>query len=349
MPAHCPSARHIVIFAFAVLLPWMALAQTAAAPTGKLDAAAVQNTVESVSAVIAREYFDPTVAQRITATLHTRLADGAYADARDAGTLAATLTADLLAESHDKHLAVGVVPTGRTDTARPPAESRQEAVRRTNGGVQRVEILPGNVGYLNLTAFWRIGEAREAISTAMRLLAHADALIIDMRENGGGSPDTVALVISYLLDGTPTPLFDIAPRYGKPARYATAKVAAANGRRPVYVLTAASSFSAAEGFPFLLQERRRAEVVGEVTAGAANPGRPYPVNALFEVVVPNGRLSSVTTGRNWEGIGVTPDVAAPAADALRVAHERALRRLIDTASTDDARVRLTDALRPLRE
>jgi C-terminal processing protease CtpA/Prc len=115
-------------------------------------------------------------------------------------------------------------------------------------------------------------------------------------------------------------------------------------RRPVYVLTSTSTFSGGEGVAFLLQERHRAEIVGETTAGAANPGRPYPVNDRFSVTVPNGRLRSAISGRNWEGAGVTPDVKAPSASALQVAHARALRTLIDRAPAGPWRDALQRAL-----
>jgi len=99
-------------------------------------------------------------------------------------------------------------------------------------------------------------------------------------------------------------------------------------KRPVYVLTSAATVSGGEGFAFVLQERHRAEIVGEVTAGAANAGRPYRVNARFSVTIPNGQVKSAAGG-NWEGTGVTPDVKTIADEALNVAHARALRRLID--------------------
>jgi hypothetical protein len=66
-----------------------------------------------------------------------------------------------------------------------------------------------------------------------------------------------------------------------------------------------------------------------VTAGAANPGRPYPPNDRFSVSVPNGRVKSAIAGGNREGSGVTPDVATKAADALPTAHARALRLPIE--------------------
>ena len=107
-----------------------------------------------------------------------------------------------------------------------------------------------------------------------------------------------------------------------------------NAKRPVYVLTSPRSFSGGEGLAFLLQDLKRAVVIGEVTAGAANPGRPYPAGDHFDITVPNAQLLTSVTRRNWEGAGVTPDIAVPAADAFRVAHLRAIDDLIATASAE---------------
>jgi C-terminal processing protease CtpA/Prc len=191
-------------------------------------------------------------------------------------------------------------------------------------------VLAGNVGYLNVTSFYRLEEARDVISAAMRLLRSADALILDMRGNSGGSPGTVALLASHLFDTPGLPLFEIVPRAGSGVQYTTFEpgVPERNGTRPAYVLTSEHTFSAGEGFAFILQERRRADVIGEPTAGAANPGRPYPVNPRLEVTVPNGQVRTAVTGRNWEGDGVMPDVTVPADDALRSAHMLALRELL---------------------
>jgi len=196
--------------------------------------------------------------------------------------------------------------------------------------VRRAEILRGNVGYLDLSNFFSAEEARDTIATAMRLLGRADALIIDMRQNAGGSPGTAAFLLSYFFDEPAMPLFEIVHRAPEPTdRYATESTLLAdrNATRPMAVLTSAQTFSAGEGFAFLLQERHRAEIVGEVTAGAANPGRSYPVNDRFSVTVPNGRVKSAASGGNWEGTGVTPDVRASADQSLAVVHERILRRL----------------------
>ena len=159
---------------------------------------------------------------------------------------------------------------------------------------------------------------------------------MDLRDNGGGAPDTVALFASYFLSRERLPLFQIVPRSGEKRIYetTTAELPGRNPDRPMYVLTSARTFSAGEGIAFLLQERRRTEVIGETTAGAANPGRPYRVNKHYEVTVPNGTVQTAINGKNWEGNGVIPDVKVSADDALRVAHIRAISRLLK--QTNDA-------------
>lgn len=106
--------------------------------------------------------------------------------------------------------------------------------------------------------------------------------------------------------------------------------------KPVFVLTSADTFSAAEEFSYNLKNLKRATLVGETTGGGANPGDLYRLTAHFGIFVPNGRAISPITHTNWEGTGVAPDVAAPAAQALEVAHGLALDRLI-AEETDAAR------------
>jgi retinol-binding protein 3 len=305
---------------------------TALALVPAVDPAFVQATVESVAATISREYFDPALGARVDETLRRSLADGRYAGAPDDARLAAMVTRDLYAATHDKHLvlqALRDVPAERERSLAQADESRAVTVRRSNAGVRRIEILAGNVGYLELTSFFRPEEASDAIAAAMQALAHADALILDMRSNSGGSPSTVALLVSYLLEPG-LPLWDIAHRPPEPPdHYATVTVAHHDVQRPVYVLTSSQTFSGGEGLAFILQDRHRAEIVGEVTAGAANAARPYRVNARFSVTIPNGQVKSAGSGGNWEGVGVMPEVKTSAADALKVAHQRALRGLID--------------------
>ncbi len=135
-----------------------------------------------------------------------------------------------------------------------------------------MEILPGNVGYLGVSSFFGPVEAGDAIADAMHMLRNADALIVDMRDNSGGSPDTVALVASYFFDTPGVPLLDIVQRSGE-LHYATqAGISDRNGTRPMYVLTSAQTWSGGEGLPFVLQERHRAEIIGETTSRGSERG-----------------------------------------------------------------------------
>jgi hypothetical protein len=303
-----------------------ASAQPAATP---IDPKLIGSTVESLAQVIQQEYFDVAVAAKVEWALKTASAEGRYASAATLQALAQLLTGDLYAVTHDKHLAVAVArPPGAVPAGGGPARDRRD--QPTSAGFRRVEILAGNVGYLDLTMFLRPVEHRDALAAAMQKLRTADALILDMRDNGGGSPATVALLISYLFDQPALPLFDIIPRSGDMQTYSTAPASDGierNGARPIWVLTSPRTFSGGEGLAFLLQERQRAQVIGEKTAGAANPGRPYPVNDVFEVTVPNGQIRSAIKHKNWEGDGVTPDVSVPANNALDIALDRAQQDL----------------------
>jgi C-terminal processing protease CtpA/Prc len=306
-------------------------------PDNPLEGRFIQETVESVRTTVRKEYFDPQIAATVDRVLRRRFADGHYSPIKTLDLLASKLTQDLHELTHDKHLAVSVVRNrsdGKADEALD-SDVREVIARRSNFGVQRVEIFAGNVGYLNLTAFYRPDEARHAIAAAMRTLQHADALILDVRNHGGGSPDTAALLASYFFDERRMPLFEIVPRSGEKRVYETEStdLPGRNGSRPMYVLTSTRTFSAGEGIAFLLQERERAEVIGETTAGAANPGRPYRVNDHFEVTIPNGKIRTAIRGSNWEATGVVPDVKVAADKALRVAHIRALSRLIEQTKT----------------
>lgn len=184
--------------------------------------------------------------------------------------------------------------------------------------------MAGDVAYVEILSFGAPPEeVREATTRIMSAAADAKALIIDLRANGGGSPFTVALVSSYLFGADPVHLNSL---YFRPANrtddFFTDPLVA--GRKfgpdkPIYVLTSSRTFSGAEEFAYNLQTRKRATIVGETTGGGANPGRGVHLPYDLTVFVPTGRAINPITKTNWEGVGVKPDVAVPAADALDVA------------------------------
>lgn len=295
----------------------------AAAPP--LDRAAIAAAVRGAAEVFAREYFDAALGRRVESDINQRLQDGRYGKAQSHEELAGLLTSDLFELTRDKHVAVTLRRRGGGGGA---AAERRDIP--TTAGFRRTEILDGKIGILDLAFFLRPAEHQEALAAAMKTLQPARALILDMRANGGGSPDTVAMLVSYLLDTPSLPLFDIVHRDGTRNAYTTLAVPPAerDARRPVYVLTSSKTFSAGEGLAFLVQELKRGLVVGEVTAGAANPGRAYRIDETFEIVVPNGQVLTSVGRRSWEGAGVTPDIRVPASDALATAQKLASELLI---------------------
>lgn len=335
MESRSLSARLVLIAGLA--LAGLSASEPVEGMSARIEPALARETVEALCQALNREYFDVAVAARVSETLKSRLASGRYQPCTSAALLGEALTADLLELTGDKHLVVSpwVEPASvqeRAATADPTP--RDVAAHRSNLGVQRIEILPGNVGYLRLTAFYRPDEARDALAAAMAALRHADALILDLRDNGGGSSGTVALVASYFFEAPGLPLFEVVPR--PPAKISWFATEAApprdrNEQRPMYVLVSQNTWSAGELLAFILQERHRAGVIGQATPGAGNQGRTHRLNPWFEATISNGMVRIAPQGRSLEGKGVAPDAPAPPSEALRLAHARALRDLIRNA------------------
>jgi C-terminal processing protease CtpA/Prc len=191
-------------------------------------------------------------------------------------------------------------------------------------------VLEGNVGYLEWKRFFRADLAGDALAAAMRELASTDALILDLRACRGGDPRMVVLAASWLFDGPPRHWNDMLRRVdGTTTQMWTAAwlPGARYVEKPVYVLTAQRTFSAPESLAYELQQSRRATIVGEATGGGAHPGAWFPIDDRFAIFVPLSRYVSGTSGGDWEGAGVQPDVACEASEALERAHRAALAKL----------------------
>jgi C-terminal processing protease CtpA/Prc len=203
--------------------------------------------------------------------------------------------------------------------------------RLDNFGIRRVERLDGNIGYLDVRRVAVPANAGPAISAAMELVAGTYALIIDLRRNGGGSPEGVALWCSYLFTERPTHLNDIFHADTGETRQFWALPYVPGTRyvdRPVYVLTSSHTFSGGEDFCYTLQALGRAELIGETTGGGAHPTRGFPISPAVHIAIPFARSINPVTGANWQGTGVVPDIAVPEAEAYDVAYARALRHVL---------------------
>jgi C-terminal processing protease CtpA/Prc len=291
-------------------------------PDLRIDAAMRREVIEGVLENLKKHYAYPDAARQMDRAIRQRLRKGEY-DSIDSGAkLAKVLTGHLQEVREDPHLRVEftAVP-GKPDrptasTAQTPEERRAEREHWLRHGssrnffIDRAERLSGNVGYLRLSAFFFEDMTRETLAAAMTFVAHTDALIIDLRECGGGDVAMATLFVDY---------FD-----------AKRKNPGVTGKRyvdrDVYVLTSQKIYSAPEGVARALQSGRRAVIVGEKTRGATNITTGFRINKHFAVSVPYTR-SGDRAGTDVSRKGVKPDIETTAAAALKTAYLTALKKL----------------------
>lgn len=295
--------------------------------------------IDRLSAQVAEYYVFPDVAERVVGVLRQRLADGGYESIVTDEEFAEAVTRDLQSVNGDKHLRLtySVDPIPEQDKAEYFDEAAYRAeVELSAGAIASVRRLDGNVGYLDLRGMAGAEYAGHLAVAAMNLVAHTDALLIDVRRNGGGDPGMIALYCSYLFD-EPTHLNDLCWRpTGSTQHYWTLPYVPGpkfGGTKPIYVLTSASTFSGAEEFCYNLKTRGRATLVGERTRGGAHPGSSYRVDTHLKAAVPSGRAVNPVTGTNWEGTGVEPDIELPADRAFDAAYGLALDHVLSLGAS----------------
>lgn len=298
-----------------------------------------QTVVDSISKKLNANYIFPDIATKMVSSIESKLRNGDYKSILDPQEFATTLTTDLQVISNDKHLRVNFAPEQIADQQQTITATDSIAflnryinnMKRNNFGFKEVKIMAGNVGYLDLRSFSNVEYAGETAVSAMNFLSNADAIIIDLRNNGGGSPAMIQLITSYLFGSNPVHLNNF---YWRPSdqNSQTWTLPHVSGTRspdtPVYILTSSRTFSAAEEFSYNLKHLQRATLVGETTGGGAHPGGSVVATDRFMVWVPTGRAINPITNTNWEGTGVGPHIAVPAADALDVAYIKALESLM---------------------
>ena len=134
-------------------------------PPGRAELAPerLEGLVEELAKAIEERYVFPDVGHAIAEKLRERLFDGTY-EGIGLETLAARLTTDLRSVNNDKHLSVSPAPPRSAQVAPDPAREAQEYqqdLRRRNYGFRKVEILDGNVGYLELDGFIPLEHGRD--------------------------------------------------------------------------------------------------------------------------------------------------------------------------------------------
>jgi hypothetical protein len=308
-----------------------------------VDAATARAVVESLAVQVEAEYVFPDVAKKVAKGLRERAKKGRYDTIGQAKELSDTLNADLRALAHDMHLrlhysnrplpATAPGQDSNGDHLPDPAEVARVAAqaRRMNHGFDKVQRLAGNVGYMELRAFDGSPEAGKTAIAALEFLKNSDALIFDLRRNGGGDPNMIVLLLShqYARDDR-VHVNDFYQRRGDRTEEYWTTTTVPGPRfdgKDVYVLTSRRTGSAAEEFAYDIKNLKRGTVIGEVTAGGANPGGLFRLNDHFAAFIATGRAINPVSKTNWEGVGVEPDVKTSADEALKTAHVMALEKL----------------------
>jgi hypothetical protein len=300
-----------------------------------VDAALRQKVVAEIGSILSEFYVDGPLAKQMSDAITAHLKAGDYDKITDGDALAARLHKDLEDISHDRHLRVDFSPY-KIPPMGPPSpgdEARfHQQMEHDNCAFEKVEILPNNIGYIRFNGFMDAEFCGPTVVSAMGFVAHTDALIFDIRGNGGGQPAMVTMIASFLFDH-PTHLIDI---YNRKEDTTTQNWTLSYlpgprlSRQPVFVLTSKRTFSGAEEFAFDLKNQKRATIVGETTGGGAHPVAPHVVAEYFMVGVPFAKSLDPVTKTNWEGTGVAPDVSVPADQALDTA-EKLAKESIDAA------------------
>lgn len=348
---------------------------------------AVETLIQEINSQLNRTYVFPDKAQLIANHLQSQLKKGAYESITDPGILAEKISDDIQSVQKDGHLRVHYRPDSHAETSEPPQMMGRKSglvQMGPNGGGQRMgpngdrglrlaagpgaltdlphaqaenfylrklEVLPGNIGYLQLNGFTGfVEEAKPVFTGAFRYLVNTEAIIIDLRNGGGGSGQMAAQICSYLFPKR-TRLNEIYNRLSNTTTVAWAGPERGENMKlsmPIYILTSKRTFSAGEDFTYALQATKRALVVGETTGGGAHPTSIVDVGQGFVASIPHSRSYNQITKSNWEGTGVIPNIPAPVDEALQKAQEVIFEGRLAKAKTAQGRAAIEWSLTALK-
>ncbi len=320
-----------LFFLFGFIMPNVVSAQII-----KPQSVNINQLINSITDSLNKHYIFPEKAELITGYLQSQLRKNAYKDLLDnAEKLAEQIGRDINFVHHDPHMRIkydpGFVPQEIYKPTPEDINRVKQYWKENNYTFKKVEILPGNIGYIPFNLFVDdIEAAKPTITAALKFLRNTTALIIDLRENMGGSPEMVSQIESYFFKEK-THMNDLINRSNKDTTFLYADPAKSDSlflSMPVYILTGQHSFSGAEDFTYGMQIAKRAVVVGETTGGGAHPQMPFSVGQQFIVFIPFARSINPLTHTDWEGTGVIPDVKTTANEAFIKAQELIFRNLL---------------------
>lgn len=332
--------RNVIIGGYFIILSSLAHADISS-----VDKHSILN---ALATNIKSQYVEIKKIDKISSALAKFKVSPAFSNSQSEEQFASLLTAEL--QNIDKHFAV----QWQNPNAKPEQQKRYEPwfakLSRKNSGFNRVEILDGNIGYVDFWGFDALSEnSRKVAEGVMGFVSNVDALIFDLRKNGGGSAEMVQLISSYFLKPN-THLNSIYWRMTDTTREFRTfdKI---NGpvslTTPIYILTSRDTFSAAEEFAYNLKHLNRASLVGETTKGGANPWQFYELGNGFRASIPIAKAINPNTKTNWESVGVKPHIETSRENALDVAYQMALKK-VKNSIIDEYQVKeISDKLQEL--
>lgn len=286
-----------------------------------------KETIEKLSLLIQDFYIFPDVAKKTTELIYKQFEVGYFDKCIDNETFATVLTESLQSVSKDKHMRIMVNTPfiAPKNTLEAKSEHRMGQIsnyRSLNHGFKELKMLEGNVAYLDLRMFAPIEMAKEIADAYMKLLSLSDAIIIDLSNNGGGDPAMVQYLCSYFFDKK-LHLNSLFYREGnRTQEYWTLEKV--EGKKmddiPLFIMIGEETFSGAEEFSYNMQTQKRATLIGQISAGAANPGGTRGINENLSVFIPTGKAINPITNTSWEGIGVQPEIHTKKEDTFEQAH-----------------------------
>lgn len=290
-----------------------------------LDGAERDRVIHAAASILLAHYVDTQKAHAASDSLLTREKRGEYNAIGDGATLAERLTKDIQSSTHDANVAVQFSRNAIPDSAPVPSAAQREEYRtemmRQNCTVEKVQVLPNNIGYMKFNFFPEPAVCGTTFHSSMKQLDHSDAIIFDLRDNRGGFPDMVADVAAELFGHA---VLWYNPRATPNASTLSPVPGSKLADKPIYILTSSRTFSGAEHFTYDLKMLKRATVIGETTQGG-HPGAVYHIDDHFWMAVPEVRTPSPYGTLDWNGTGVEPDVKVSASDALTTAEKLAAR------------------------
>jgi len=293
---------------------------------GRINKEIINEFVEKSSNLLKEKYVFPEVAEKISVHINDKNKEGFFDNLTDPKEFAEVMTEEMQSISNDKHMKVHVKSINTNLDPEAPnllknIYNTESQFKSTNFGFTKLEKIKGNIGYLKLDGFAPLHAAKDYADLAMKYLSTSDAVIIDLRENNGGSPDLVQYICSYFFE-KPTHLNSLYNRVRNDTTHYVS-LEKVDGKKmpdvPLFVLTSGKTFSAGEEFAYNIQTQKRGTLVGETTGGGANPGQLFNATKNLGIFIPTGMAINPITKTNWEGVGVRPDVETNTENALETA------------------------------